>query len=148
MVAVKHNKVTIVKVTDVDGGQIATYYIRTGEGDNTRKSFGWKMRQTKMMPLWKFRETYVPAEGLWTNYFRCNKCEWERRTIAYCKYCDTPMSEIGAPGQIIHEVNGTPVWNLRSDLLQKVREKQECIGNAKPTSKVEGIRVFNIADLK
>ena len=133
-----NQQVTIHKVVDGDGGQVATYVIT-----NTMK-----MRKSRMMPLWKFREDYVPPKGLWTHYFRCNKCEWERRTIAYCKYCDKPMNEIGAPGQIVNEVNGTPVYKLRSDLIQKVREKQDQIGNAKPTAKIEGIRVFNINDLK
>ena len=143
-----NQQVQIIKVLDEDGGQFATYVVREHTHRFGLRKSAWKMRKTKMLPLWKFRDTYIPKEGLWENYFRCNKCEWERRTIAYCKYCETPMNEIGSPGQITHEVNGTRVYKLRSDLLQKVREKQEHIGTAKPTAKVDGMRVFNIADLK
>ncbi len=133
-----NQQVTIHKMTDTDGGVVATYVIGAE----------CKMRRAKMMPLWQFRETYIPAEGLWGHYFHCNKCEWERRTIAYCKYCETPMTEHGSPGQITRVVNNTRVYKLRSDLLQRVRDKQDQIADAKPTSKVGKMRVFNIADLK
>ncbi len=143
-----NNQVQIIKVHDEDTGQYATYVVRTKESRGGLKTFKWKIRRTKMLPLWKFREKYIPDKGLWSNYFRCNKCEWERRTIAYCEYCDIPMTEIGSPGQIIREVNGVRVYKLRSDLIQKVREDQDQLGDVKPTSKVDGMRVFKIADLK
>ena len=90
-----------------------------------------KMRRARMFTLWQFREMFIPEGGLWSHYFTCLKCNWERRNpkIAVCTYCETPMIEIGCPAYFKREEGGMEIMQLRSDLQEMIdkelREQKE-----------------------
>ncbi len=100
----------------------------------------------RIFTLAQYRKQFIPAEGLWDNYFHCVGCGWERRTIAYCKYCEQPMVEIGCKLRYLKEEKGINIFRADltgskevSDTYTKPKtEQREVVG------KVNGVEVFKV----
>lgn len=125
-----------VKFEETPEGMFATVFIKF----QTKSVFKVRLRRIRMWALWEFREKNVPKSGLWNHYFHCRSCEWERVKVTICRYCDKPMQEVGAPGQLAGKIHGIDVFNLRPELVAQaqagVAPELKKVGNHK------GIEVF------
>lgn len=108
-----------------------------------------KSRRTRMFTLAQFRELYIPDRGLWSHYFHCPKCGWERKNpkSVICRYCDIQMVEIGCPAFFKREEGGVQVLQLRADLQRKVEQEvaDKLAEKEKGVIRREGkVRIFKI----
>ena len=181
--AMKNQQITLVELnasktsgsgntsSDLDsgyGGLVITSQHRDGSYDvivservgGGQGKGGFRSRKTRMYPLHVFRMWYVPKDGLWEHYFRCPRCEWERKNpdIAICDYCYSvdkrtgkvkyvQLTEIGCPAFFKREEGGIEVLQLRSDLQGELDRKLTAIANAKDKDLIRkegGIRVIRI----